>query len=395
MDTKDTLEKVVNLSMAAVESSVSSAHILSDTREVQIAAVSMAGAMDELVASIGEIEGAARHSSDAVDKSNALSGQGLSELQSLRHDITDTGHVFDDITSKTKGLQKNVMELVNVVDLISKIASQTNLLALNATIEAARAGEHGKGFAVVANEVKSLSRQTAEATNTIKTQIESLNHQFGMMLGAVTDAHDNMINVIDKSKKVDMDFQEIGHHSGHISEQIAELVNVITQQRQAIQLMAEGMATVKDKSVQNLESVERLADQSDATVHLIEEWRHNLANEDIENKVIYLAQADHLLWKKNLLDMAIGRSNKKASDLTDHTLCRLGKWYYGDASLPFRSYPAFHAIENPHKMVHHYGIEAAKCFENHQMQQGMELYNKLEENSNAVVKGLQDLLRTA
>lgn len=395
MESKETLEKVVNLSMAAVESSVSSAHILSDTREVQIAAVSMAGAVDELVASIGGIEGNARQSSLAVGKSNQLSAGGLAELQGLRTDISDTGQVFDDITGKTKTLQKDVMELVNVVELISKIASQTNLLALNATIEAARAGEHGKGFAVVANEVKSLSRQTAEATNTIKTQIETLNKQFGMMLDSVTGAHYNMKMIVEKSKKVDADFQEIGHHSSHIAGQIEELVSVIAQQREAVELIAQGMSTVRNKSIENLESVEKLAEQSDSTVRLIEEWRLHLANEDIENKVIYLAQADHLLWKKNLLDMAIGRSNKKASDLTDHTLCRLGKWYYGDASLPFRSHPAFHAIENPHKMVHHYGIEAAKCFENHQMQQGMELYNKLEENSNAVVKGLQDLLRTA
>lgn len=395
MDTKDTLEKVVNLSMAAVESSVSSARILSDTRDVQVAATSMASAVDELVASIGEIEGTARHSSDAVDQLNTLSSQGLSELHSLRQDINNTGHVFDDITSKTKSLQKDVLELVNVVDLISKVASQTNLLALNATIEAARAGEHGKGFAVVANEVKSLSRQTAEATNTIKTQIESLNRQFGVMLGAVTDAHENVKSVVEKSRKVDTDFQNITQHSTHISDQIAELVHVISQQRQAIQLMAEGMTTVKDKSGQNLDSVERLADQSDSTVRLIEEWRQHLANEDIENKVIYLAQADHLLWKKNLLDMAIGRSNKTSSDLTNHTLCRLGKWYYGDASLPFRGQPVFQRIEEPHKMVHHYGIEAAKCFENNDMQQGMMFYAKLEENSDAVVKGLQDLLQVA
>ncbi len=65
-------------------------------------------------------------------------------------------------------------QISKVTESITEISSQTNLLALNATIEAARAGSAGKGFAVVANEIKELAKQTAAATEDIKSRIASV-----------------------------------------------------------------------------------------------------------------------------------------------------------------------------------------------------------------------------
>ncbi len=77
-------------------------------------------------------------------------------------------------SAKVDVLGKAAVEISKVTEVISEISAQTNLLALNATIEAARAGEAGKGFAVVANEIKELARQTSDATQQIKLQIEGI-----------------------------------------------------------------------------------------------------------------------------------------------------------------------------------------------------------------------------
>lgn len=77
-------------------------------------------------------------------------------------------------SAKIHELGQAAAKIGSVTETITEISEQTNLLALNATIEAARAGEAGKGFAVVANEIKELARQTASATQEIKTQIEGV-----------------------------------------------------------------------------------------------------------------------------------------------------------------------------------------------------------------------------
>ncbi|HYH21227.1 MAG TPA: PAS domain-containing protein, partial [Azospirillum sp.] len=126
-------------------------------------AQTVAAAAEELAASITEISNRA---DKAAESSSQASDQAARTNQAVQALVTAADRIGE------------------VVKLINAIASQTNLLALNATIEAARAGEAGRGFAVVANEVKALSRQTADATKQIADQVANLQRE----TAAVDDA---------------------------------------------------------------------------------------------------------------------------------------------------------------------------------------------------------------
>ena len=106
-------------------------------------------------------------------------------------------------------------QIGQVTETITAISSQTNLLALNATIEAARAGEAGKGFAVVAGEIKELAKQTASATEDIKTRIAGVQRSAGEAMGDID--------------KITAIIEEVGAIVNIIAEAIAEQA-AITQE---------------------------------------------------------------------------------------------------------------------------------------------------------------------
>jgi methyl-accepting chemotaxis protein len=125
---------------------------------------SVAGATEELVASVGEIGRQTERSSEIAARAAERASQTDKQIQ---------------------GLADAAQKVGDVVKLITDIAEQTNLLALNATIEAARAGEAGKGFAVVASEVKNLANQTAHATEEISQQVATIQGETKMAVTAI------------------------------------------------------------------------------------------------------------------------------------------------------------------------------------------------------------------
>jgi methyl-accepting chemotaxis protein len=175
--------------------------------EVALVSSRIAGTAEQARGIVGE----ARRT---VDDSRGRVQRSLAEIRDLAGTVTGLEH-------QLSGLREALARVARVAKEINAIAGQTNLLALNATIEAARAGAAGRGFAVVANEVKALSRKTAEATTEIDATLRSLNDQAQKLIresaagiakaAAVAESTDAIAAVIDTVGAVMVRVDEQAH----------------------------------------------------------------------------------------------------------------------------------------------------------------------------------------
>ncbi len=160
----ETTDRTSTVAAAAEEMSANTASVASGVEQASTNLTSVACATEEMSATVSEI---AANS----EKARAITEQASNQAQSISSLMEEFGRA--------------AREIGKVVETITDISSQTNLLALNATIEAARAGEAGKGFAVVANEIKELARQTAAATEDIKTKITGVQTSSGSAISDI------------------------------------------------------------------------------------------------------------------------------------------------------------------------------------------------------------------
>jgi methyl-accepting chemotaxis protein len=161
-------------------------------------------------------------------------------------------------SGKVNELGRAATEINKVTEVITEISEQTNLLALNATIEAARAGDAGKGFAVVANEIKELARQTAQATQEIKTRIDGIQHstvetvtQIEQITSVINEVNEIVSTIATAVEEQSVTSQEIAGNVNQASQGIQEVNQNVGQSSEVANTISSDIAAV-NQTVQEI-----------------------------------------------------------------------------------------------------------------------------------------------
>ncbi|MBL9164832.1 MAG: hypothetical protein JNL18_19040 [Planctomycetaceae bacterium] len=168
------------LASGAEETNSQSATIAAAAEEMSTNMTNMAASTEQMTANVKAVSTAVEELTASISEIAKTAGQ-TSSIASTAAQLADSSNV----TIGQLGTAAD--EIGKVIEVIQDIAEQTNLLALNATIEAARAGEAGKGFAVVATEVKELAKQTANATQDIRSRIEGIQASTGEAVRSIKE----------------------------------------------------------------------------------------------------------------------------------------------------------------------------------------------------------------
>ncbi len=387
------LDSTVELCINSNEASISGARLIAASIDQSNRCNGLAAASVEMVASVKSISETSSSAAAEASAMRQIVDESVADVRRTMATMNGIAQSVQDTSAKVADLSAASVEIGSIVGTIEAIARQTNLLALNATIEAARAGEYGKGFAVVAGEVKNLSQQTSKATEDIKTRINRLQSEMVKIVAVMSEGAGAVETGNGEMTELAAKIGEAGRRTATVSSKMDEISGILSEQSAAINEVAEGITVIADLSSANVVEVKALADTMSKTDSGIGKILGHLASLSLADKIIRLAKADHVIWKKRLVDMSVGRVALKADELSDHKNCRLGKWYYTDGVRQHGDSSVFRHLERPHEAVHRHGKEAARLFGLGQMQEALHEIAKVEAASVEVLADLDNLRR--
>lgn len=267
-----------HLTTASSDLSSNSSRMAQGTEHASHQSNSVSCAVGEMAAVSNDIALSCQRMADRAGSTNTATLKGEETITHMTSMMSEIERMVVGTMDAVKALGINSERIGDIVVAIEDIADQTNLLALNAAIEAARAGDQGRGFAVVADEVRRLAERTTSSTREIQSIIGSLQGDVKNVVGSMERS----------ANSVRVGTEDVQHSSraiGSIKEQIAPLLEYVSQVATAAEEQSATSANITDSMHQIIAVVQDAANGAHDSAHAAAELaRSAQALKDVVNR---------------------------------------------------------------------------------------------------------------
>ena len=267
IEIKESLEKIVDsinntfydIKIVTEQVKDGSEQVASTAQVISEGAINQAGIIQELIASIGEINEKVKVSTEQANSTNVLTIE-------LGNQIELNNEKMNEMVTAMNKIEESSRNIKSIINTIYSISEQTNLLALNAAIEAARAGESGKGFAVVADEIRKLAEESSVAVKNTEILIEDSISNVNNGKNVADEASEALSAVVGKAK-------EAVELIGTIAELTEQGAMAISEVYNGIDQIAEVVESNTAISEESAAASEELSSQSESLQNMIDKFK--------------------------------------------------------------------------------------------------------------------------
>jgi methyl-accepting chemotaxis protein len=233
----------------------------------------IAATIEEMATAIEEVSSHAQNGAEIASRVDNESRSGKAEMNQTIALMKQLSERVDGGSEIIQALNKEMENIVSILNVIEDITEQTNILALNAAIEASRAGEQGRGFSVVASEVRKLADRTNDSTREISSITKKLQAQTNNALNVMKEGRESAETSMEQAKQTSELLDEIAADASKISELSEYIAGAVAEERQAAELVSSRVQNLSSFADGNSEDSDQIASRTEDLARLSDKLR--------------------------------------------------------------------------------------------------------------------------